>query len=182
MSVRRGLFFAGSLAWICGCGGLIADAVAVGIKGDKAPPVAPAKARSAAAASAKPAVLSRPVWAGALSQRGEFYYAVLYGVDRMHVRSTASGSSLEFRYRVLDPDKAAVLQDKRLKPALIDQATGTRLSVPAMEQIGELRQVAEPEAGREYWMIFSNPGKMVKPGNRVDIVVASFHVSGLFVE
>ena len=168
---------------IWGCCSVVADATAQGVNSDQAPPLAPAKARSAArAASAKPAVLSRPVWAGARSQRGEHYYAALYGVDQMHVRCTASGSSLEFRYRVLDPDKAAVLQDKRLKPTLIDQKTGAHLSVPTMEKIGELRQVAEPEAGREYWMIFSNSGKIVQPGSRVDIVVASFHVSGLFVE
>ena len=134
------------------------------------------------APSVKHAVVTRPPYAGARSQRGEQYYARLYGVDQMHVRSTASGNSLEFRYRVVDPDKAAVLQDKRLKPLLIDQKTGTRLSVPTMDKIGELRQVSEPEAGREYWMIFTNPGKLVKPGSRVDIMAGPLRVSGLYVE
>lgn len=100
----------------------------------------------------------------------------------MRVRSTASGSSLEFRYRVLEPQKAAALTDKRAKPVLIDQKTGNRLMVPTMEKIGELRQTATPEEGREYWMVFANPGKLVKPGERVDVVIGAFRVSSLTVE
>ena len=139
------------------------------------PPVAPA-------ASARAAAVSRPPYAGARSQRGERYYARRYGVDQMRVRSTASGSSLEFRYRVLEPQKAAALTDKRAKPVLIDQKTGNRLMVPTMEKIGELRQTATPEEGREYWMVFANPGKLVKPGERVDVVIGAFRVSSLTVE
>jgi hypothetical protein len=135
-----------------------------------------------AAPAAPPAAVSRPVYAGARSQRGEMYYARRYGVDQLQVRSTSSGSSLEFRYRVLDAQKAAVLTDKRAKPVLIDQKTGNRLTVPTMEKIGELRQTAAPEEGREYWMVFANPGKAVKPGQRVDVVIGAFHVSGLTVE
>ncbi len=160
---------------------VLAAALAVGLGSALLNPVF-AEAPAKPAPSAKPTVVSRPPWAGARSQRGEARYALLYGVDQMHVRWTASGSSLEFRYRVLDPDKAAVLQDKRMKPLLIDQKTGARLTVPMMEKIGELRQVSEPQPGREYWMIFSNPGKQVKPGSRVNIVVGPLYVSGLLVE
>ncbi|HWY73678.1 MAG TPA: hypothetical protein VNW98_08550 [Burkholderiaceae bacterium] len=126
--------------------------------------------------------VSRPAYAGARSQRGERYYARRYGVDQLQVRSISSGSSLEFRYRVLDPDKAAVLNDKNAKPYLVDQKTGNRLTVPTMEKIGLLRQVASPEAGREYWMVFANPGKLVKPGQRVDVVVGAFRATSLTVE
>lgn len=124
----------------------------------------------------------KAAYAGARSLRGEMYYARLYGVDQLQVRSIASGSSLEFRYRVLDAQKAALLSDKRAKPVLIDQQTGNRLTVPTMEKIGDLRQTAAPEEGREYWMVFANRGKLVKPGQRVDVVIGAFHVSGLTVE
>jgi len=36
--------------------------------------------------------------------------------------------------------------------------------VPTVEKIGALRQTATPEPGHEYWMVFSNPGKLVKQG------------------
>ena len=116
------------------------------------------------------------------SHRGEAYYAVLYGVDELQVRSVSSGASLEFRYRVLDSGKAAVLNDKRATPYLVDQKSGRRLAVPTMEKVGALRQVANPEPGREYWMIFANPGKLVKPGQRVDVVIGAFRASSLTVE
>jgi hypothetical protein len=162
-----------------------AEATPAKAQPQNARPAAPAPPQNAkAAAPAPPAV--EPSWkaayAGARSQRGELYYARLYGVDQMQVRSVASGSSLEFRYRVLDAQRAALLTDKHAKPVLIDQKTGNRLTVPTMEKIGELRQTVTPEQGREYWMVFANPGKLVKPGQRVDVVVGAFHVSGLTVE
>jgi hypothetical protein len=116
------------------------------------------------------------------SQREERWYARRYGVDHLQVRSTSSGNSIEFRYRVLDVEKAKILNDKRSVPYMVDLATGHKLAVPTMEKIGTLRQVATPELGREYWMLFSNPGKLVKPGQRVDIVIGTFRVSGLPVE
>jgi hypothetical protein len=116
------------------------------------------------------------------SERGERYYAVRYGVDQLHVRLTASGQSLEFRYRVIDPDRAASLNNRKLAPVLTDQRTGTKLTVPAMENIGSLRQVAAPEAGKEYWMVFQNHGKRVKSGDKVDIAIGIARFNGLFVE
>ena len=116
------------------------------------------------------------------SQRGELYYARRYGVDHLQVRSTSSGQSLEFRYHVLDPSKAAWLNDKKASPVLTDQRTGTRLAVPQMENVGSLRQVVPPEAGKEYWMVFQNSGKLVKRGDKVEIVVGPVRLGGLVVE
>jgi hypothetical protein len=116
------------------------------------------------------------------SDRAEMYRLRRFGVDHLRVRSISSGSSLEFRYRVVDPDKAQMLTDKRAKPFMIDQTTGNKLAVPTTEKIGELRQTATPEPGREYWMVFSNPGKLVKPGQRVDVMIGPFRAESLTVE
>jgi hypothetical protein len=160
--------------------GLLAAALAAASTLADTPGSAEATPGSAAAAPA--ASVSRPAYAGARSQRGETYIARRFGVDQLQVRSTSSGSSLEFRYRVVDPQKAAMLNDKSAKPYLVDQKTGNRLTVPTMEKIGLLRQVATPEPGREYWMVFANPGKLVKPGQRVDVVIGAFRASSLTVE
>ncbi len=137
---------------------------------------APDAAESAAATG------QRAAHAAPRSRRAQAYYAVTYGVDQLQVRSVSSGVSLEFRYRVLDAARASVLNDKRATPYLIDQKSGARLTVPTMEKVGTLRQVANPEPGREYWMLFANPGKVVKPGQRVDIVVGAFRATSLTVE
>jgi hypothetical protein len=144
---------------------------------------APPPASSAALPSTAPTLGALRSFEGVpRSQRAEMFYARRFGVDHLQVRYTASGSSLQFRYRVLDAEKAKILNDKRANPYLIDRETGNKLAVPTMEKIGTLRQVATPEEGREYWMVFSNPGKLVKPGQRVDVVIGSFRVEGLLVE
>jgi hypothetical protein len=54
--------------------------------------------------------------------------------------------------------------------------------IPEMENIGKLRQTTAPEEGKEYWMVFSNKGDVVKAGDRVDVVIGVFHADGLVVE
>ena len=36
-------------------------------------------------------------------------------------------------------------------------------------------------AGRTYTALFANPGRLVKPGNKVDIVIGDFHATDLTV-
>jgi hypothetical protein len=89
---------------------------------------------------------------------------------------------LRFDYRVVDPQRAAALNDKKVKPYVIDEATGTALAVPAMENIGELRQVAPAQANRTYFIIFGNPGGLVKRGGRVTLVIGSLRAEGIVVD
>ena len=89
---------------------------------------------------------------------------------------------IRFTYHVLDADKAKVLNDKKFEPSLIDPQAGVKLVVPAMENVGQLRQSAPPEDGKSYWMVFSNKGRLVKRGHRVNVVIGLFHANGLVVE
>lgn len=114
--------------------------------------------------------------------RQSLYFKRNWGIDIVGVHPVSSGQMLAFRYRVLDEAKAKALFDKTVKPYLIDEVTGTRLAVPAMENVGELRQDVRPEADRIYYVIFGNPGKLVKPGSRVSIVIGNFHLDGLIVD
>jgi len=104
-----------------------------------------------------------------------------WGIDIVAVHPVSSGLMLRFDYRVVDPDKAAVLTDRRTRPYLIDEATRTALAIPAMEKVGELRQIAKLEENRTYFMIFGNPGRLVKRGSRVTLVAGNLKVEGLVV-
>jgi len=110
------------------------------------------------------------------------YYALIWGIDSLSLKYTESGEIIRFSYRVLDPDKARTLNDKRLEPSLIDPKAGVKLVVPTMEKVGQLRQSSTPEAGKSYWMAFSNKGRLVRPGDHVDVVIGSFHAQGLVVD
>jgi hypothetical protein len=143
---------------------------------DKAVAAQPAAATSPAPkVTAPPAVVVK-------SQRGADFYRRRWGIDNISVRATASGSLIRFSYRVVDAQKAAVINDKSKAPYLIEERMGIALQIPAMEKVGQLRQTATPENGREYWMAFSNKNKLIKPGSRVDIAIGSFRINDLIVE
>ena len=116
------------------------------------------------------------------SQRAEIYYQGAWGVGELRVKAAESGELIRFNYRVLDPQKAAALNDKKVEPELYDAQAGVKLSVPQMEKVGKLRQESSPKTGMTYWMAFSNPTLAVKRGHRVDVVIGSFHATNLVVE
>jgi hypothetical protein len=116
-----------------------------------------------------------------LSQRQAEYYRRRWGIDNIVVKETASGSLIRFSYRVVDAEKAKILNDKKATPYLIDEEKGLALQIPVLEQVGQLRQVATPENGRQYWMAFSNKGRQVKPGTRVTVKIGTFRAEGLVV-
>jgi hypothetical protein len=110
------------------------------------------------------------------------YYAINWGVDSLSVKSVESGEMIRFSYRVLDIEKAKPLNEKKNEPSLIDPAAGVKLVVPSLEKVGKLRQSSSPQAGKMYWMAFSNKGGFVKPGHRVNVVIGDFHAEGLVVQ
>jgi hypothetical protein len=110
------------------------------------------------------------------------YYGLLWGVDSLSVKSVESGEIIRFSYRVLDPGKAKVLNNKKSEPSLIDPQARVSLVVPSMEKVGQLRQSGTPETGKVYWMAFSNRGGKVKPKDRVNIVIGTFRAEGLEVQ
>ncbi|HEY4446646.1 MAG TPA: hypothetical protein VGN30_20370 [Steroidobacteraceae bacterium] len=135
------------------------------------------------AAPAAPAAKTANSQSGARWRaRDGLYYKRNWGVEVIGVKPVSSGYMLAFRYRVIDPDKAKMLNDRHSKAYLRDDATGTVLAVPAMENVGELRTGAAPQADRTYFMIFGNPGRLVKSGSRVTVVAGNLHVDGLIVD
>lgn len=134
-------------------------------------------------ASAMPAaVMASSLSATEWRARQGLYYKRNWGVEIVGVKPVSSGYMLAFKYRVLDPEKAKLLNDRQTRAFLRDEATGNVLSVPAMENVGELRTGAAPEADRTYFMIFGNPGRLVKSGSRVSVVAGAMHVDGLIVD
>jgi hypothetical protein len=147
------------------------------------PLVSPSAAQSTANSPTQPArAVVRTNLAKHVPRQALRYYEGVWGVDSLTVKYTESGEIIRFSYRVLEPEKAAALNDKKSEPSLIDPQAGVKLVIPELEKIGKLRQSSTPIAGKQYWMAFSNSGRRVRPGDRVDIVIGSFHANGLVVE
>ena len=109
--------------------------------------------------------------------------AAEWGIEVSSLRLSAQGYMIDFRYKVLDPAKAAALNNPKTKPILTDEASGTKLGVPNTPKAGPLRQTAEQlETGRIYWMLFGNPGRVVKAGSRITVQIGEFTAKHLNVE
>ncbi len=105
-----------------------------------------------------------------------------WGIRVLAVRRTAEGYMLDFRYRIVDADKAAPLFSSRIKPYLIDEASGAVMGIPNVPKVGSLRSTRKPYQDRNYAMLFANPGQYIKTGARVTVVIGAFRAEHLVVE
>lgn len=96
-----------------------------------------------------------------------------WGVEVVALRLTGANYMIDFRYKVLDPEKAAELFVHANKPVLIHHSSGARLEVPRPAKTGPLRPTNPPQAGRIYFMFFSNPG-VVQSGDEVTVKIGDF--------
>ncbi len=138
-----------------------------------------------AAPSVKPAAAMTPYrnQPNRIANREAAIYEAVWGIQDPSVKAVESGIILRFSYRVLDPEKARALSDKKVDPILVSPEKGLKLVIPTMDKVGQLRQAPDKiETGKSYWMAFSNSGRLLKPGDRVDIVIGNFHARGLLVE
>ena len=113
---------------------------------------------------------------------GETDIAEKWGIEITSLRLTANDHMLDYRYRVLDADKATDLFKRQIKPYLIHQETGQVMAVPETAKLGPLRNSNIPQEGKIYWMFFGNAGKLVQPGDKVTVVIGEFRVEDIVVE
>jgi len=146
--------------------------------------VAPAARADNAAASAdalQPRKVS-PYKQQKLTEKAKNYYVAAWGIDKLKVSYTSSGNLIRFSYRVTDSERAKTLADKKYTPYMMGQRSRALLQVPVMDKVGMLRQASTPQVGQEYWMVFSNKGNVVRPGDRVNVMIGTFRADGLMVE
>lgn len=104
------------------------------------------------------------------------------GVEVVSLRRTAAGRMLDFRFRVIDPEKAAPLLSRGTPAYLFDPATGANMPVPNTK-IGNMRQTTQgPEKGRVYFIFFDAAGRHVNPGDKVTVVIGEHRFENLTVQ
>lgn len=163
------------LAFVLIAGAFLSTALAQSPPQSSAPPQGNGK-------SAAPATAHSRYQPSRFSRRASLYYSQNWGIDSLQVKTVESGELVRFTYRVLDANKAKALNDKKVEPTLIDPEAGVSLVVPSVDKVGKLRQSSDPEADKMYWMAFSNKGRPVKPGHRVNVVIGNFRAEGLVVQ
>lgn len=105
-----------------------------------------------------------------------------WGIESHGIRLTAAGYMLDFRYRVVDAEKAAQLLDRRTKAYVLVEKSNARLGVPVSAKIGALRSSTKNvREERNYFIMFTNPGHHVQPGDQVSIVIGDMRTAALTV-
>ena len=94
------------------------------------------------------------------------------GINVQRVCLSAEGYMLDFRYQVVDPSLAVKLMERDAEYYVIDQKSGSKMIVPAPPKVGSLRQkTPNPVEGKVYYVMFANPGRMVKRNDKVTVVI-----------
>lgn len=114
------------------------------------------------------------------SQNGE----TKLGIRLEGLRLSAAGYVLDFRYRVIDPVRAAPLLDRKIRPYLLDEASGAQLGVPDTAKLGQLRTTGRNRVihDRDYFILFANPGRFVQAGSKMTLVMGDVRIENLTVE
>ena len=104
------------------------------------------------------------------------------GIEVKSVNISAAGYMLDFRYVVTDAAKAKPFFDRGIKPYVIDQKTNARLTVPSPPKVGPLTQTSNPpQKGKTYFIFFANPGKLVKSGDKITVVMDDMELKDIAV-
>ena len=111
-----------------------------------------------------------------------------WGIKVLGLRLTAAGYVLDFRYKVLDPHRAAPIVQRQISPTpyVLVERSGAKLGVPFTDKAGSLRSSVTTEAqikrGRNYTALFANPGRHVKRGDKVTVVFGDFKAEHVTVQ
>jgi hypothetical protein len=107
----------------------------------------------------------------------------MLGISKQGLRLSSAGYILDFRYRVTDPARAAVLMDRKIRPYLLDEASGAQLAVPDTAKLGQLRTSGRNKVvtGQDYFILFANPGRFVQSGNKMTLVMGDLRIENLVV-
>ncbi|HAK95428.1 MAG TPA: hypothetical protein DCM87_10580 [Planctomycetes bacterium] len=102
-----------------------------------------------------------------------------FGIQVDGVRLTAAGAALDFRYKIIDPERATLLADPRCEARLLDIARGAELGTSNPPQ---RRTAQKPSAGKTHFVLFANAGRLLKPGDKVRLVLGGLHADDLTIE
>ncbi len=108
------------------------------------------------------------------------------GVELVGIRLSGADFLIDVRYRVKDVAKAQALMERKVHPVLVNEATGDRYYVPQAPKLGQLRQSAtakQPvQLDKVYFMLFANPDRKLRSGEKVTLHAGESTVKGLLVQ
>jgi hypothetical protein len=136
-------------------GAVLMGSLIAGYQGTRSPDAPPAPPRAAAAA---------PLLSNAAFERRS-------GVRIVRVAVSGGGGLLDLRYQVIDPDAAAAIHGA--PPQLVDEST----RVVAGELLMGHSHKGRLRAAQTYYLVFENPGGLVRRGSSVTVQLGAARVA-----
>jgi hypothetical protein len=101
-----------------------------------------------------------------------------YGIRPTLIGVTAAGGLVDFRFKVLDAEKARILtKDHSLMPVLTVQDSGTRLALPG----GGLHSMTFYN-DKVYYILFGNPKGEIKAGTPIAVAFGDMQVGPILAQ
>ncbi|MEJ2618970.1 MAG: hypothetical protein P8163_01650 [Candidatus Thiodiazotropha sp.] len=107
-----------------------------------------------------------------------------WGIELLSLHLTAAGYMIDFRFKVLDLEKAKIFFDQRIKPYLKVEKSNAKLPIPMAANVGAFRATNRGKnikPNKTYYMVFGNPDAHVKSGEKVTMVIGDFKAENLTV-
>lgn len=111
-----------------------------------------------------------------------------WGIKLLRVNLTAAGYMIEFKYKILDPQKARGIVQRKFAPDpyVVVAKSGAVLKVPFSAKLGSLRSSVrtanQMQIGKNYFTLFANPARHVSAGDEIKIVVGDFIADHVVVQ
>lgn len=104
--------------------------------------------------------------------------AARYGIKVDLIGVTAAGGLVEFRYQVVDPDKAdAMIHDKKLLPIVVVEETGATMVISRPHH-----HAAALQLGGTYFFLFANAHNAIHRGSMVTLVMGDARIEHLVAQ
>jgi hypothetical protein len=100
------------------------------------------------------------------------------GVRIVRVAITGDGGLVDLRYQVIDPNAADSIHEPETPPLLVDEQTGLLINELFMGHMhhGQLK------AAQTYYLIFNNPGTLLRAGRPVTVQLGAARVAHVQVQ
>jgi hypothetical protein len=103
--------------------------------------------------------------------------AARYGIDVNLIGVTAAGGLIEFRYQVVDPDKAdRMIHDEKLLPIVVVEDSGATMVISRPHHASEIK------LGATYFFLFANSHNAIHAGSKLTLVMGDSRIEHIVAQ
>jgi len=100
-----------------------------------------------------------------------------WGIRIQHIGVSADGGLIDFRFVVIDPDKAAPLLSVENRPRLYVEASGA-----LVDSLMHPPHSHEPTPGQSHFLLYHNTGGAIQRGASVSVVIGEMRLEGVIAK